>query len=65
MNAKQIVSEIKYEGKIINDTNTISDKFNAYFVNVGTYLADKIPRVNGDAADFITGSYLNSMAIKY
>ena len=32
--------------------NIISDKFNEYFVNVGPYLADKIPRVNGDATDF-------------
>ena len=43
MQAKQIVSEIKHEGKIINDTNIISDTFNEYFVNVGPYLADKIP----------------------
>ena len=65
MNAKPIVSEIKREGKILNDINIISDKFNEYFVNVGPNLADKISRVNWDATDFITGSYLHSMSIQY
>ena len=53
MPAKQIISEIKHDDKIINDTNIISNKFNEYFVNVCLHLADKIiPRVNGDATDF-------------
>jgi hypothetical protein len=63
--AKQTVTEIKSDGKIITDNNIISNKFNEYFVKVGPSLANKIPAINGKITDFITGNYLKSMAIQY
>ena len=34
-----------------------------YFVNVGPHLANNIPTSNGDISSYLTGSFMNSIAV--
>ena len=55
---KPCVKEIK----LINDQNIIAQKFNEYFVSIGSNLAEKTDLVKdapGDAVSYISGHYKN------
>ncbi len=53
----------KYNNSIINDSTTIVNKFNDYFVNVGLNLAKKIPIINTTLTSYLKGNYSNSFFI--
>ena len=48
----------------INDPQTIADKFNEYFVNVGPNIAKKIPKSNRTYDQYLTGMYENSFFLE-
>ena len=51
----------KYNNEIIEDPKIISSKFNKFFVNIGSSLASKIPKVDTDMLQFMQGEFVNSM----
>ena len=57
------INEIKINNNSTTDKQIIADSFNIYFVNVGPNLANNIPASNGDISSYLTGSYINSMAV--
>ena len=48
----------------INDPQTIADKFNEYFVNVGPNIAKKIPKGDRTYDQYLTGIYQNSFFLE-
>ena len=48
----------------INDPQTIADKLNEYFVNVGPNIARKIPKSNRTYDQYLTGMYENSFFLE-
>ncbi|MFZ2538568.1 MAG: hypothetical protein WAX04_06660, partial [Oscillospiraceae bacterium] len=59
-NTRQI-NEVNVNDSIIKDPQTITEKFNKFFSNVGSDLAAKIPSCNKKPTEFLKGDYLNSM----
>ena len=53
-----LLTEIKPYDKIITDNNMIINKFNEYFVNFCSNLANRILAVICEIIDFINGNYL-------
>ncbi len=53
----------KYNNSIINDSTTIANKFNDYFVNVGLNLAKKIPIIDTTPTSYLKGNYNYSFFI--
>ena len=41
----------------------IFNKFNNFFSNVGTVLANKIPKTHGDISDYMSDNFSKSMGI--
>ena len=54
-------SRFCHNGKIIEDKEEISNRFNHFFVNVGTSLASKIPSSNTNPASYIKVNISDSM----
>ena len=50
-------------GITITDPSLIAQKFNEYFVNIGTSLASKIPDTNTSFMSFLKGDYKNSFVL--
>jgi hypothetical protein len=48
----------------VTNENIIADKFNDYFTNVGSNLAEKIPSVNIDPITYIRGSFPSSLFLQ-
>ncbi len=46
----------KYNNSIINDSTTIANKFNGYFVNVGPNLAKKILTIDTTPTSYLKGN---------
>ena len=56
------MDQILDDGSIIDDPLTIAEKFNHFFVNIGSNLAEKIIPVKKKALDFLEGDHnINSM----
>ena len=51
--SKQICAKFNYNGKSIEDKNTISNTFNNFFINIGPELAKKIPHSNNNPLHYI------------
>ena len=43
----QPLTEIKDDNKLITDSNSMANKFNSFFSNVGPVHANKIPKTHG------------------
>jgi len=50
------IDELLINGKITNDKFQMANKFNEYFVKVGSELASKIPSVSGDFRKYINNA---------
>ena len=50
--------------EVVTNKNIIADKFNDYFTNVGSNLAEKIPSVNIDPITYIRGSFPSSLFLQ-
>ena len=50
--------------EVVTNENIIADKFNDYFTNVGSNLAEKIPSVNIDPITYIRGSFPSSLFLQ-
>ena len=61
---QRLINEIKINNNSTTDKQIIADSFSDYFVNVGPNLANNIPASNGDISSYLTGSYMNGMAVK-
>ena len=59
--SKEAINKIEIGNTVINDPAVIAQKFNDFFVNVGSDLVKKIPTGSHTPADFLTGNYCNSM----
>ena len=44
------ISQLKVDGKLINNTKEISNKLNEYFANVGPNTEDSIPKTQNASA---------------
>ena len=55
------VREIDVDGLSITNPQTIVEKFNKFFSNVGPDLAKKIPKGNKSPINFLKGNYPNSL----
>ena len=51
-------------GKIITDQNSVSNKFNNYFINVGESLSSKIPKPNTKFQDYLKNPNQHSFFIE-
>ena len=51
----------KNNDEIVSDPETIANKFNEYFVNVGVSLANKIPENSGEFCSYLNRSNVNSI----
>ncbi len=47
-------------GQLIEDRETNAEKFYDFFIHRGSYLADKIPKVNDMPEQYLKGSYMQS-----
>ena len=57
--------EFRSNGKLITDTKLISNKFNAFFTNVGPNLAKKIRKVNEIAfTEYMNDTIVRSMFLR-
>ena len=54
-------SEFSHNSSILNDTKSIANVFNGYFVNIGPTLASKIPQLGIDYRNFMP--YQNNMLL--
>jgi hypothetical protein len=59
----KIIKEMKINDNIVTDNNILANKFNSFFANIGPSLAQKIPTVNGDISDYLTGDFQKSIFI--
>ena len=55
------ITQVKVDGKLIDDPHQISQQFNNFFVNIGPDLANKIPASCKKPVDYLVSSYPNSM----
>ena len=58
---KSTVEKLEIGNTVISDPAAIANKFNAFFVNIGSDLVKKIPRGSNSPADFLTGNYCKSL----
>jgi hypothetical protein len=58
---KSTVKKLEIGNTVISDPAAIANKFNAFFVNIGSDLVKKIPRGSNSPADFLTGNYCKSL----
>ncbi len=47
-------------GQLIEDRETNAEKFYDFFIHRGSYLADKIPKVNDMPEQYLKGAYMES-----
>ncbi len=47
-------------GRLIEGPETIAEKFNEFFIHIGSHLADKIHKVNDMPEQYLKGSYMQS-----
>ncbi len=47
-------------GRQIEDPEIIAEKFNEFFIHIGSHLADKILQVNNTQEQYLKGSYMQS-----
>ena len=57
----RICKQFNINGTIVEDSKTISNQFNDYFVNIGNSLAEKIQPTNRNFSDYLRGNYVNSL----
>ena len=62
--AKRYTESFMIDDNLINDGNVIVDKFNEFFANIGTNLANKIPRSSKNASDFIDVDINNTIFLR-
>ena len=60
---KTLLFDFEENGAALTDPQTIVDKFNTFFSNIGTDLASKIPPTNVHYSDYLHGSYLDSFIL--
>ena len=58
--SRPICDKFKHNGEIINDRKDIADHFNNFFVNVGTNLANKIPKSKKTPDEYMAGCNPNN-----
>ena len=58
---KAVNSKFKVNGTTTNDGNVIANKFNTFFVNVGTVLAKSITPTNKNPFDYIQQDIINTL----
>ena len=58
---KPVNTRFLHNGSVIDDKSKISNKFNNFFVNIGTSLASKIPNSNKQPSEFIKVQVTDSM----
>ena len=51
------IDELLAIGKLSNDKLQMANKFNDYFVNIGSELAKRIPHVSGNYANYINANH--------
>lgn len=56
----KLSSTFDVDGEKLKDPKIIANKFNIYFKNIGSTLAQKIPKHNKDPLEFLNGNYSNS-----
>ena len=59
--SKGAINKIEIGNTVISDPAVIAQKFNDFFVNVGSDLVKKIPTSSHTPTDFLTGNYCKSM----
>ena len=59
--SKKSVDQILDDGSIIDDPHTMAEKFNNFFVNIGSNLAKQIIPVKKKTLDFMEGDFSNSI----
>ena len=52
-----------YNNSTICEPTQVSEKFNEYFVSVGSSLANKIPYNHRKVQDYLKGNYIDSMLL--
>ena len=55
------ISQLQIDNVLVNDPKLIANKFNNYFINVGSSLSEKIIDPGGSYLDYVKTSHLNSM----
>ena len=51
-----VCTKFQTNGKVVSDGHEISNKFNRFFVNVGSTLANAIPPTNKDPSEYMTSN---------
>ena len=51
-----VCTKFQTNGKVVNDGHEISNKFNRFFVNVGSTLANAIPPTNKNPSEYMTSN---------
>ena len=57
------ISKINSVDLILKDESQIANKFNKYFISIGSTLASKIPQNDGNHLEFITNDISNTIII--
>ena len=57
--ANECIKELNINGNLVGNRETIANKMNDYFIDVGPDLAKKIPPVTGDYRDYLTNASQN------
>ncbi len=50
-------------GPLIEDSETIAEKVNEFFIHIGSHQADKIPKVNDMPEEYFKVSYMQSCCL--
>ena len=59
-----VTKRFLYNGKIVEDGKEIADRFNNFFVNVGSTLAKAIPPVSKSPTEYIKENMMNCFYIR-